>query len=61
MMNKLGVKAVKITNGKIYDTEQEWLETFAKTYFDLILDKVAEVKHLSDSETNELKKALENG
>ena len=60
-MNKLGVKAVKITNGKIYDTEQEWLETFAKTYFDLILDKVAEVKHLSDSETNELKKALENG
>lgn len=61
MMNKLGVKAVKITNGKIYDTEQEWLETFAKTYFDLILDRVAEVKHLSDSETDELKKALENG
>lgn len=60
-MNKLGVKAVKITNGKIYDTEQEWLETFAKTYFDLILDRVAEIKHLSDSETDELKKALENG
>jgi len=60
MMNNLGIKAVKITNGKIYDTEQEWLETFAKTYFDLILDRVAEVKHLSDSEINELKKALEN-
>ena len=59
MLNKLGVQAVKITNGKIYDTEQEWLETFAKNYLNLIVEKIVEIKQLSDSETGELKKALE--
>ena len=59
MMNKLGVQAVKLTNSKIYETEQEWLETFAKNYLNLIIEKVVEVKQLSDSETDELKKALE--
>lgn len=59
MMNKLGVQAVKITNGKIYDTEQEWLETFAKNYLNLIVEKIVEIKQLSDGETGELKKALE--
>ena len=59
MMNKLGVQAVKLTNSKIYETEQEWLETFAKNYLDLIIEKVVEVKQLSDSETDELKRALE--
>lgn len=58
-MNKLGVQAVKLTNSKIYETEQEWLETFAKNYLDLIIEKVVEVKQLSDSETDELKRALE--
>ena len=58
-MNKLGVQAVKLTNSKIYETEQEWLETFAKNYLNLIIEKVVEVKQLSDSETDELKKALE--
>ena len=59
MMNKLGVQAVKLTNSKIYETEQEWLETFAKNYLDLIREKVVGVKQLSDSETDELKRALE--
>ena len=59
MMHKLGVQAVKLTNAKIYDTEQEWLETFAKNHLDLILQKVVEVNKLSDEKANELKKALE--
>ena len=59
MMNKLGVQAVKLTNSKIYETEQERLETFAKNYLNLIIEKVVEVKQLSDSETDELKRALE--
>lgn len=38
MMNIIGIKAVKAANKKIYDTEQEWLESFIKEYHELILE-----------------------
>ena len=43
MMNSIGIKAVKFANNKLYDTEQEWLEAFAKKYYELATETFIEL------------------
>jgi hypothetical protein len=57
-MNPIGIQAVKLTNKKLYDTEQQWLEAFAENYRILLLENILNL--LQDKVSHDVVKQLED-